>query len=140
MTRPLAWLALLFLVLLAASASAQEAEVEKTRRILEARPELLNALVVEGMGLLHYAAWHGQPDVATFLLSRGAHVDIRDKNRATPLHVASYRGYPRIAELLLRHGADVNAQDNDGTTPLKLARMQNHTAVIELLRSRGGRE
>jgi len=59
--------------------------------------------------------------VVKLLLARGARVDVRNKNRQTPLHVASQHVNHNNMELLLKSGAVVDEQDNDKMTPLLLA-------------------
>ena len=60
------------------------------------------------------------------LISRGADVNIRDKNQCTPLHLLTAPTYSNSVDsdtiekinLLISAGADVNAQTDKGATPL----------------------
>ncbi len=60
------------------------------------------------------------------LISRGADVNIRDKNQHTPLHLLTAPAYANSVDsetiekikLLISAGADVNAQTSKGETPL----------------------
>ena len=54
------------------------------------------------------------------MLERGADVNTRDKDNATPLHLASYSGVASVVDVLLDHGAEADAQNAraDGQTPL----------------------
>jgi ankyrin repeat protein len=59
-----------------------------------------------------------RPDVARLLLERGTHVNVLDKNNATPLHLAARYGRVGVVRVLLEHGASVDAEDKEGSTPL----------------------
>lgn len=70
--------------------------------------ELLHAhgadVNARGGAPLHGAAGFNQPELAEWLLCRGAHPDGGDSAR-TPLMVALERGHAAVAEVLRRHGA-----------------------------------
>jgi len=68
---------------------------------------------------LHWAASHGQADLARKLLDAGADVSALDLIGRTPLHVAVE--HPELVKILLANGADVNARDVFRETPLHLA-------------------
>jgi len=80
----------------------------------------------------------GNPEVANLLISKGAKLDIKDKNGDTALiHLAGGNdltlghsgGDPAaVLKVLLSHHADPNAASNDGTTAL-LAAIANHNHV-----------
>jgi len=91
-------------------------------------------------------AIHGhQPDVVAFLISRGADVNVTDKDDTDEdeigkgaLHYAAIYGYVKVAELLVAKGADVNAKGGKyDVTPLHCAADRGHTAVVELLIGEG---
>ena len=70
---------------------------------------------------LHFAALHGNPDICSLLLSRGANVSQTDKNGDTPLHFAAYYHRVGICQLFVDHKADVTSVNNKGKTPLHRA-------------------
>jgi ankyrin repeat protein len=76
---------------------------------------------VNGLTLLHAAAWCGDESAAELLLKAGADPNARDAEGNTPLHVAARRMFPQVALLLLKHGADPNARNARGETPLHIA-------------------
>jgi ankyrin repeat protein/beta-lactamase regulating signal transducer with metallopeptidase domain len=66
---------------------------------------------------LHTAAAGGQREVAEFLISNGASVNVAAvaQDGETPLHCAARGGSTEVAELLLSKGAKVNAATRNGT-------------------------
>ena len=78
---------------------------------------------------LHYAAWHGQIEVARALLDRGAAVAPRGRDGLTPLHFAAWGRSGDVANLLIARGASVSAVSQEGITPLHYA-VQNHSLKI----------
>jgi ankyrin repeat protein len=58
--------------------------------------------------------------IVRLLLSRGADVNARDKDKATPLLLASYHLRSKVAKELMKNGADVKAVDIHGQNVLHL--------------------
>jgi ankyrin repeat protein len=56
-----------------------------------------------------------------FLISRGAPVNVFDKNNVTPIHLACKFQLNDIVNILLKNNADLNVQDNSNLTPLHYA-------------------
>ncbi|GAB1604566.1 uncharacterized protein LOC115222487 [Argonauta hians] len=71
--------------------------------------------------------------VVALLLARGAFVDHRDLDGATPLLVAAHEGREEACELLLEWDADVDAADTAGRTPLLAAAAAGHAGVVRQL-------
>ena len=53
-----------------------------------------------GWTALTFAANNGHADMVKFLLSRGAHANIRDKSKRTPLYYAQSVHHPEIVRIL----------------------------------------
>src|SRR5205823_6292302 len=71
---------------------------------------------------LHWAAQHGDAELASLLLTAGAGVRATTRlGGYTPLHLASAGGSAAVIKTLAAAGADVNARTATGATPLMLA-------------------
>jgi ankyrin repeat protein len=81
---------------------------------------------------LHYAAMYGCVASAKLLLARGAKVDSRAKDGATPLHLALSSQHEEVAAFLLENGADPNALDNSGRAPLDIVNSVRQTPALAL--------
>ncbi|POI32676.1 hypothetical protein CIB84_003572 [Bambusicola thoracicus] len=70
---------------------------------------------------LTIAADKGHYKFCELLISRGAHIDVRNKKGNTPLWLAANGGHLDVVQLLVQAGADVDAADNRKITPLMAA-------------------
>jgi uncharacterized protein len=139
---------LLSLVLRSTGATADEAEdfarallgndIPGVTKLLDANPKLVDMQIGKAGTPLLYAASLGSTEMAQFLISRGAKVDIAGENRWTPLHFAAQRGDAKLALLLLSKGAKMKAWTSpDGFTPLIVAAGYGSKDVVELLVTEG---
>ena len=91
---------------------------------------------------LHYAAIHGQKEIAELLIAAGADVSANTTTRGTPLHLVAFEGHKEIIELLIAEGADVNAIIVSGPLQLNVGDIAlNFTTdgeIAALLRKHGG--
>jgi ankyrin repeat protein len=96
--------------------AAQSGNVSEMSSLLDAHPELIDAM---GGGLkkataLHLAALRSHHAVVRLLIERGADLDPRDfPDNATPLHFAAIHGDHETIRLLVEAGADVNGKGDD---------------------------
>ncbi|MCY4400187.1 MAG: ankyrin repeat domain-containing protein [Gemmatimonadetes bacterium] len=83
----------------------------------------VNAAQGDGMTALHWAAEHGDVELARMLLHAGAAVAPATRiGSYAPLHIAARNGHTSLAVLLLEAGGDATAAaPGTGTTPLHLA-------------------
>ena len=88
---------------------------------------------------LHYAAFFGMRDIATFLIiEHSQDVNARGFDyEETPLHVSSSRGHVELVRVLVEYGADANAQDKMRDTPLHSASVWGEPAVVRALIKHG---
>ena len=69
------------------------------------------------LSAMSWSALYGQTEVVQLLIEKGADVNIKSGDGATPLHSAAFLGRVDVAKLLLENGADIKAHNNDGATP-----------------------
>jgi ankyrin repeat protein len=110
----------------------------------------VNAAVPGDGNALIMAGRHGQLDLVTLLLDRGAVIDQVVPGDENALITASGAGYLDVVRLLVGRGANVNARvwaeqgwpDRQGEwrTPLSMARRGGHAAVVTYLQSVGAIE
>lgn len=73
----------------------------------------------------------------SFLLARGAKVDLRDNGGNTPLMLATQLGFVEGAQLLIKNRALVDLANDSGETPLIRAVQLRSTAMVQLLMNAG---
>jgi uncharacterized protein len=119
--------------------AAATGQLERVRVLVEAQPGEVNAYAPDGFQPLGLAAFFGHPDVAFFLLERGAEVDSPSHNpqKVRPLHSAVAAGQVEIARALVERGADVNAVQQGGFTPLHGAVQNGQVEMVQLLLDHG---
>jgi len=104
-----------------------DGDVNKVKELIEADSTLMESKDKNGNTPLNLACLHGftrEPDIAEFLISKGANINTENNNGFTPLHGASsFAGDAGganydLVQLLVTNGANVNAKDKRGNTPL----------------------
>lgn len=135
--------ALCMIVVLGAAAPAAESPIADaamrndvaTIRTLVKQGADVNAPQGDGMTALHWAAQHGQAEVAQMLIGAGANVQAVTRNGAyTPLHLASRHGSTAVIKLLLKAGANLGATTTTGgATPLHFAALSGNAESVAAL-------
>ena len=119
--------------------AAEEGDVEEIERHIESGVDV-NAYSSSHGTPLSVAAYNGNSDVVTSLLSRCAQVNGWYKGyRETALHSAAERGHETVVLSLLEHGADVNAQVS-GMSAVYIASLKGHWTIVRILISFGADE
>ncbi|MDG3004964.1 ankyrin repeat domain-containing protein [Paludisphaera mucosa] len=118
-------------------------DVDLARRILDADPTIDvsgDAHWYHSYPFLMVAAEFGRPEMARFLLDRGAAIEATDEDVGfTALGVAACVGCLEVAALLLDRGAEIDHVDVHGFTPLAHAAERRKLDVVRLLIARGAR-
>lgn len=70
---------------------------------------------------------------ATYMISNGCDLDVRNCYGSTPLHVACYCRNFEAVKLLVQHGCDTNVQDKWGKTPIFHAAHFNDLETVTYL-------
>ena len=87
---------------------------------------------------LHIAVKKNAPNLARFLLQKGASLNLKDDSGDTPLHIAVENGTEEMVGLLLHWGADTEIKDKDGRTPIQIACSKwNNESILLLLIDKG---
>ncbi len=119
------------------AAAAMRGDAAAVRTLLQQGADV-NAAEGDGMTALHWAAEHGDQDLAASLLESGANPGARTRIGAhTPLHVAAKGGYSRVVRLLVDAKADVGALTTTGAEPLHFAAASGSSETVTILLEHG---
>jgi ankyrin repeat protein len=116
-------------------------DLRKVRTMLDRDPALLEQRSEDGYPPLGLAIFFRHPDVAKFLIERGADVNAaaQNKQRVAPVHAAcAVQDYATL-ELLLARGADPNARQEMDYTPFHDAAGRGNIEIAKLLLTHGAR-
>ena len=113
--------------------AAMRGDREAVRAAL-ARKADVNAAQVDGTTALHWAVERDDVELAELLLTAGARVSARTRERVMPLQLAAINGSVGMLGRLIRSGADPNAPLTPaGDTALMLAARTGKTDAVRLL-------
>ena len=86
-------------------------------------------------GALHYAVFNGHQKLVNDLIARGANINARSPNGATPLMMAAREGHEGLARTLLESGANPELQSDWGDTALTMAMRYDHLRLAKMISS-----
>lgn len=139
MKRPVAVLWLVGSMALAAQApdifdALRRGDVQAVKAMVETSPRLVDARDGDGRTPLHHAAAGGNADMAAYLISKGAKLELQDAHHKTPLHLAAMSDRTEAVAVLLKSGAALETRDDYLRTALILcARERGQAATGRLL-------
>jgi ankyrin repeat protein len=116
--------------------AAMQRKTEEVRRLVQDGADV-NLGQADGATALHWAAYHGNADLAELLLEAGADVSAANRNGSTPMWLAANQGHARMIETLLEGGADANEQLPLGRRPLMLAARAGTVDAVRVLLDHG---
>ncbi len=118
------------------AARANDAATVRTLLAAQPRPDV-NQHTADGTSALHWAAYHGDDDLAAKLLAAGANPNARNDYGSTAMSEAAVRGDVKLLRLLLAAGADVESANADGQTSLMILARTSNVEAAQLLLSHG---
>ena len=118
--------------------AAMKGDVAEVRALLRSGADV-NAAQGDGMTALHWAAEHGDAELADMLVHAGAHVGaVTRLGDYTPLHLAARGGHEGVVRRLLEADADVGARTSTGgVTPLHFGAASGSAPVVTALLEAG---
>ena len=120
--------------------AAMRGDASAVRALLQ-RGADVNAAQGDGMTALHWAAEHGDHDLAAVLLESGANPGAETRiGRHTPLHVAAQGGHHLVVRTLLQNKAGkagVNTTTTTGAAPLHFAAASGSSETVTILLDSG---
>lgn len=118
--------------------AAMRDDAGTVRALLEEGADV-NAAQADGMTALHWAAEHGDAELAATLVHAGAYLEATTRiGDYTPLHLAARAGSGAVVEVLLEAGADLAAATGaSGATPLHFAAQAGSEAAVSALLRHG---
>ncbi|MBD3320865.1 MAG: hypothetical protein GF350_07210 [Chitinivibrionales bacterium] len=113
--------------------------IKKLKQRLKKNPSDINKKQRNGTRPLDWAVAGHQPEMCTFLIKKGAHVNLPDTTDCSPaLELAASRGHIDIAGILLKNGAHVNSgRAQKDYTPLHNAANHGREEMCRFLISEG---
>lgn len=93
--------------------------------------------VTSGQAAIHIVTARRDLTWMTFIISKGANVNLRDFKGVTPLVLAANLGFLEGVELLVSKGARVDEANNAGETPLITAVHNRNLALLRVLLKAG---
>lgn len=112
--------------------AATHNDVETLRNVLESSSVDVNEPGVDGFYALHRAASTGSFECLQYLVTKGAQLEVRDKDGSSPLDAAVYEGEFDCAQFLIEKGASIH-HIRDGFTDTKLVKIRGRKRVMTLV-------
>lgn len=115
--------------------------IEESRDVVEDQKKVIRELVWSGESEqklttefdVFELVKEGNCNSLALAVMEGYSIELRDKDRWTPMHIAALNGHAGIVEFLARLGADINSENADKATPLHVASGHSQYAVTEKL-------
>ncbi len=80
--------------------AVEQGDLEKLKKVLSEKPELIDIKDGRGMTALHRATIRGHKEIVEFLISKNADLNTKDSQGKTALQHALDKGHKEIADLL----------------------------------------
>jgi cytohesin len=116
--------------------AAMRRDTAEVRRLVQSGADV-KAAQADGATALHWAAYHGNVEMAEILLKAGADVAAPNRNGSTPMWLAASRGDAAVVKALLDNGANANEELPLGRRPLMLAARSGSVDAVRALLAKG---
>jgi len=118
--------------------AVKEKNGDKVTQLLQSNPPgIVNARDNDGNTALIVAINRQDPDWTSFLIGKGADIDLPGKAGETPLIASARAGFEEGLEWLVGEGAKVNEANRAGETPIIVAVQQRDLRMVRILLSAG---
>lgn len=118
--------------------AAEKADWQRVREALKQQLDV-NAVQVDGMTALHWAAFHDESEIAKRLLAAGANAKAENRYGVAPLSLACTNGNSELVRSLLEAGADPNTALRGGETALLTAARTGRVGPVRALLDAGAK-
>lgn len=117
--------------------ACRKGDIQTVKSYIEKSRDTIDSKDSNNLSGLHYAVVAGHKDIVSYLISKGANINIMAPGKFTPIHCAALYGKNEIIEILLQHEAAVDTKNEKGWTPLHCACYAGQIETVELLLSKG---
>lgn len=101
--------------------------MSKIEELISANPKLINHKDAEENTPLIYASYHGFHEIVSFLIHKGASLDVHNQKGYTALHYAAFKGHRDCVYQLISKGAGKSKSYSH--TPFMFALKNNHFTI-----------
>jgi len=101
-----------------------------------------SSTVLGGAPALNMCSYQGNAEAVKFLLSEGAHGDLQDSLKCTPIFVSAQEGHLDVVKCLMKNDkarSVVNQPNIHGTTPLIISAQKGYLEIVECLVENGAK-
>jgi ankyrin repeat protein len=119
--------------------AAAAGKFDVVANLINQNPEAVNFYAEDGFTSLGLACYFGQYEIASYLILKGADVNLPSNNgfKVYPLHSAVAGNYTQIARMLVENNAQVNVKQQAGVTALHSAAQNGNIDLLILLLEHG---
>ena len=116
--------------------AAKEGNIQVVQNMIEQDADIIDVFDAPNKKWtpLFYATMHGQADIASFLIGKGANIHHTDIDGWTLLHVAARHGHADLVNFFKDHGVDIDATTRSGKTALDWAQQSKHKECVGILK------
>jgi len=82
---------------------------------------------------LHHALAHNHEELVSFILSKGAHLNIANLKGEYPLHLAALSSPALLKILVSKESVDLEVRNKCGATPLNAACLNGNVEAVKIL-------